>query len=166
VQTNFVSKKLESKKIMNKKISKPGRRVFENALWGFGLATLLTACGGGGGGTVSSGSSKGGGVPLAASVSLANLCASPRTNTAYKPSTLEQEKSYLRSFEDETYLWYKDVPTNLVASNYSTSQTYFDALKTPARTASGNLVDQFHWFEDQCRSIGRLVNHGIRVYTV
>ena len=104
---------------------------------GASLTVFLSGCGGGGGGAS-------GGV-LAPSASLANLCVSPRANTSDKQGTLEQEKSYLRSFVDETYLWYRDVPSNLVASNYATPQTYFDALKTPAKTVSGNLVDQFHW---------------------
>jgi C-terminal processing protease CtpA/Prc len=123
---------------MEKQISKRGQRVFVNALWVLGAATMLGACGGGGGGGSTS-------VALAPSAQLANQCASPRANTADKQGTLEQEKSYLRSFVDETYLWYKDVPSNLVAANYATPQTYFDALKTQEKTASGNLVDQFHW---------------------
>ena len=81
----------------------------------------------------------------APSATLANLCVKPRANTADTQGTLEQEKSYLRSFVDESYLWYRDVPSNLVATNYPSPQTYFDALKTPLKTASGNLVDQFHW---------------------
>jgi C-terminal processing protease CtpA/Prc len=58
---------------------------------------------------------------------------------------MADEKAYLRSFVDETYLWYQDVPSNLVATNYANPQAYFDVLKTTARTASGALVDQFHW---------------------
>ena len=55
---------------------------------------------------------------------------------------------------DETYFWYKDVPSveatsttfTLAANNNSVFQTvsrYFDALLTPKRTASNKLVDQF-----------------------
>lgn len=68
-----------------------------------------------------------------ASASLANQC------------TPSIEKAYLRSFVDETYLWYNEVPTNLVASSYATPQAYFDVLKTTRKTASGKPVDQFHW---------------------
>jgi len=84
-------------------------------------------------------------VALAASGTLANLCASPRSATVDRQGTLAQEKAYLRSFVDETYLWYQDVPTNLVAASYPTPQLYFDVLKTTAKTASGASVDQFHW---------------------
>ena len=104
---------------------------------GASLTVFLSGCGGGGGGAS-------GGV-LAPSASLANLCVSPRANTSDKQGTLEQEKSYLRSFVDETYLWYRDVPSKLEAANYATPQTHIAALKTQGKTASGNLVDQFQW---------------------
>jgi C-terminal processing protease CtpA/Prc len=128
----------------------------------FAISFLLSSCGGGGGcagvvqgvntctatNTVSNTtpvSTNSGTVTYAASETLANLCISPRANTADKQGTMADEKAYLRSFINETYLWYKDVPTNLVAANYSTPQTYFDDLKTFATTASGAPVDQFHW---------------------
>ena len=129
-------------KNMKKQFSKPAKRFLVSVLLGLGMAALLTACGGGGGG---GGSSDGSGVSLAPSSTLANLCASPRANTSDSQGTLDNEKSYLRSFVDETYLWYRDVPSNLVPASYATPQAYFDVLKTPARTASGNLIDQFHW---------------------
>ncbi|TXT39045.1 MAG: hypothetical protein FD135_2475 [Comamonadaceae bacterium] len=125
------------------------------------VSLLLVACGGGGGG----GTSGSGGIStstgtgtstinsspatststFAASATLANLCVTPRSNTADQQGTVADEKAYLRSFVDETYLWYKDVPSNLVDANYATAQAYFDVLKTTAKTASGALVDQFHW---------------------
>jgi len=115
----------------------------------FSLISLLAACGGGGGG---SGSTNNGGSPttpvvLPASSTLANQCISPRPNTADVQGTMDTEKAYLRSFINESYLWYQDVPTNLVPASYATPQTYFDALKTPAITASGKPVDQFHFYE-------------------
>lgn len=101
------------------------------------LSVLLVACGGGGGTSTSH-------QALPPSASLANRCAAPRANTVDLPGTLSDEKAYLRSFVDETYLWYKDVP-NVAAANYATPQAYFDDLKTMAKTASGAWVDQFHW---------------------
>jgi C-terminal processing protease CtpA/Prc len=106
-------------------------------LFSIALCMLLVACGGGGGGS-GGGSTGSAGVPsattaLAASSTLANRC------------NASDEKAYLRSFVDETYLWYKDVPSNLIAASYATPQAYFDVLKTTNRTASGVLVDQFHW---------------------
>jgi len=119
-------------------------------LFSIALSMLLAACGGGGGSTGSTGSTSSTGsksstgsaaVPavataLAASSTLANRC------------NASDEKAYLRSFVDETYLWYKDVPADLVAANYTTPQDYFDVLKTTAKTASGALVDRFHWSEN------------------
>lgn len=103
------------------------------------LAALLSvsACGGGGAG----------GGPIETYMpyeQLANLCANPQGNE--KQGTLAQEKDFLRSFTNETYLWYSEVPTNLVAANYPTAQDYFGVLKTPAITASGKAKDQFHFY--------------------
>jgi C-terminal processing protease CtpA/Prc len=77
-----------------------------------------------------------------------------------------QEEAYLRSFIDETYLWYRDVPGNLVAASYATPQTYFDALKTNAKTATGVAVDQFHWSQTteswNAAQAGLAEDYGIR----
>jgi hypothetical protein len=113
---------------------------------GIGISWLLVGCGGGGGGSsVSDPATSNAGASLAPARSLANLCISPRQNTADLQGGVAQEEAYLRSFIDETYLWYRDVPGNLVAASYATPQTYFDALKTNAKTATGVAVDQFHW---------------------
>ena len=53
------------------------------------------------------------------------------------------ENNYLRSWTNELYLWYKEVPDQNPAS--FTTPNYFDALKTSATTASGNLKDKFHF---------------------
>lgn len=104
--------------------------------------SILAACGGGGGG--SSGSSEPVATVLPPASSLQNLCSSPRAGTADRQGTIDQEKAYLRSFVDETYLWYKEVPSISPAA-YSTAQSYFDVLKTTRMTASGRPVDEFHW---------------------
>ncbi|MBI3711606.1 MAG: hypothetical protein HY253_01390, partial [Burkholderiales bacterium] len=77
---------------------------------------VLAACGGGG----SSYSTPVATIPdtvkpsntLPSSASLKNLCAAPRTGSNFhdKQGTMADEKAYLRSFVDETYLWYKEVP--------------------------------------------------------
>jgi C-terminal processing protease CtpA/Prc len=135
---------------------------------GLGISFFLVGCGGGGGGgasgTTTTTSDAGGG--LASARSLANLCASPRQNTVDVQGTTAQEKAYLRSFIDETYLWYRDVPGNLVATNYVTAQTYFDALKTNAKTSTGVDVDQFHWSQTtaswNAAQAGLVEDYGIR----
>jgi C-terminal processing protease CtpA/Prc len=85
------------------------------------------------------------------SANFANRCASPRTGTdpttgrAYPDvagSTLT-ENSFLRSWTNELYLWYREVP-DVDPSAYTTAN-YFNVLKTTATTASGNSKDKFHF---------------------
>ncbi len=85
------------------------------------------------------------------STSFANQCASPRsgidptTGKAY-PDVLGStvtENSFLRSWTNELYLWYREVP-DLDPSAYTTAN-YFSLLKTSATTASGNPKDKFHF---------------------
>ena len=106
-----------------------------------GILGLLSACGGGGGG---SGANSGTTTPPVISAA-PNLCANPRANTADQQGTADNEKAYLYSFVNQTYLWYQQLPTNLVAASYATPQDYFDALKTSALDPTGVPVDQFHW---------------------
>lgn len=74
------------------------------------------------------------------------------------------------SWIDETYLWYTEVPA-VAASNYGTTVSYFDALKTPAITASGNPKDKFHFTYDSTEwyapsQEGESVGYGIEWKTV
>ncbi len=116
-------------------------------LGGVVLALTLGSCGGGGSPAVVAG-----GFP--ASSTLVNLCATPRTGTdpfnqnqlyPDRQGTLSNEKSWLRSWIDETYLWYQEVPTNLNAAAYPTAIDYFNVLKTPALTATNQPKDKFHF---------------------
>ena len=123
----------------------------------------LTSCGGGGGGgtpgvsTAPPDQSSG----LVASSSVAGRCVAPRPASTEdengrpyldQQGTLADEKSWVRSWIDETYLWYRDVralsATTLNANNYSSAIGYFNALKSPQLTASGQLKDQFHFIYD------------------
>lgn len=82
---------------------------------------------------------------------LAFQCAQPRTgidpNTgrAYPDlqGTVASENNWLRSWLNDTYLWYREVP-DLDPNDYQTPD-YFDLLKTPALTASGAPKDKFHF---------------------
>lgn len=125
------------------------------------VVAMLAACGGGGGG--------GGGValPVAAapsapsdasivpSSSVAGQCAAPRfgvdpdTGAAFpdKPGSVATEKSWIRAWIDETYLWFNDVPS-VNPTDYTTPIDYFSALKTPKTTASGRAKDRFHFTSD------------------
>lgn len=85
---------------------------------------------------------------LAASSTLQNVCAVPRAGTSDRVGNIASEKNWLRSWIDETYLWYREVPTDLNIGNYSTALSYFAALKTPAVTTSGTAKDKFRFTYD------------------
>jgi carboxyl-terminal processing protease len=81
-----------------------------------------------------------------------DLCAVPRTGPDSNGDTFldsqgttMHEKMWLRSWTNDTYLWYSEVddndPTPFSVSNY------FDQLKTNERTASASLKDNFHFFQ-------------------
>jgi C-terminal processing protease CtpA/Prc len=80
---------------------------------------------------------------------LADKCVSPRADVRYgdTPGTLTAEKAWVRSYIDETYLWYGEVPDR-GAAGYATAHDYFDVLKTAAKTASGRARDRFHFWYD------------------
>jgi carboxyl-terminal processing protease len=71
-------------------------------------------------------------------------CVSPRTGSNDRQGSVETEKSWLRAWIDDTYLWYREVPA-LDATAFATPISYFNALKTPALTASGKPKDRFHF---------------------
>ena len=122
------------------------------------VALTLAACGGGGGGSapgpvVAQAVS---GEAIVPSAGVENVCVAPRSGInpgtgqpfTDKPGTLAQEKSWVRTFIDETYLWFDEIPASVLAANYATPQSYFEALRTPAFTASGKRKDQFHFVYD------------------
>jgi carboxyl-terminal processing protease len=114
----------------------------------------LAACGGGGGGgsaPVPVPPPPSGGLPPASS--LAQQCAPTNllAPVGNRTASLDAEKRWVRSYMDEAYLWFNEVPTVDPAlpafsntADVSTSlAAYFDALLTPARTPSGKLKDEF-----------------------
>jgi carboxyl-terminal processing protease len=120
-------------------------------------AALLAACGGGGGGTapaVSTTTSAPGWVKgqFSPAATFAAQCVSPRTGTdpvtmqpyPDKAGTALDEKNWLRSWTNDLYLWFSEVPDQDPAS-FASDATYFDALKTSATTASGKPKDRFHF---------------------
>lgn len=129
------------------------------------LPILLSACGGGGGdGGACKGSDAvcfgtGNGttsptITLPASDTVKNRCQAPRAGTdpfnnnqpyPDRQGSLAHEKLWLRAWIDETYLWYREVPTTIDPASYSTAIDYFNVLKTSAKTASGKDKDQFHF---------------------
>jgi hypothetical protein len=89
---------------------------------------------------------------LPPSSTLAAKCAAPRsgidptTGAAYpdQPGTAVDEKSWLRSWSDELYLWYRELP-NVDPAGPQTVPAYFDLLRSTATTASGRFKDRFHF---------------------
>lgn len=73
----------------------------------------------------------------------ANQCASPRAGTVDRSGSTFTENMFLRSWTNDLYLWYSEVP-DTSPSGFST-ENYFKTLKTMATTASGRDKDQFHF---------------------
>ena len=130
------------------------------------LATM-TACGGGGssgtGGNTGGSGGGSGGTPAAPTwtagqfndeAQFKNFCAAPRSgadpynggNYPDKAGTAMHEKMWLRSWNNRTYLWYREV-ADLDPTSYSIA-AYFNLLKTTAVTDSGVAKDQFHFTEN------------------
>lgn len=131
------------------------------------VIAMLAACGGGGGKSSNDFSSNSGdngssgssndsttwvaGEFLPAST-FANQCVSPRSGT--DPDTGEpyqdvkgtrlDENNWLRSMNDDLYLWYDEVEDKDPAG-YADSLEYFDQLRTFALTATGAEKDKFHF---------------------
>ncbi|HEX4376378.1 MAG TPA: S41 family peptidase [Steroidobacteraceae bacterium] len=80
------------------------------------------------------------------------LCQNPRygrdpvTGVAYpdRLGTALDENNWVRSWTNELYLWYSEVP-DLDPGAYASTATYFSLLKTPALTSTGNPKDRFHF---------------------
>lgn len=123
------------------------------------LFLVLSACGGGGGdgdgGTISGGNlgdTTWTQNSYAASSTYAARCAAPRsgidpsTGSAYadRQGSTTLENFWLRSWTHELYLWYNEVQ-DVNPASYSSTEAYFDVLKTTATTSSGKDKDQFHF---------------------
>jgi hypothetical protein len=125
-----------------------------SVLGGLFAATLLASCGGGD----DSGPPPSG---LVASSSVAERCVAPRPAGTVDENgqpygdvlgTVADEQQWVRSWIDETYLWYQDVralsAATLNAGNYADPVSYFNALKSPLITASGKEKDHYHFTYD------------------
>jgi C-terminal processing protease CtpA/Prc len=125
-----------------------------------GAAALVAACGGGGpeAGTPPFGNATndfgrgGGSGSLPTASSLAQQCAAdnPLAPSNRRVATLDTERRWVRSYMDEAYLWYREIPSvstsDPLFNTGSVPQSldnYFDALRTPALTASGKRKDEF-----------------------
>lgn len=83
-----------------------------------------------------------------------DYCAVPRTGTDIdgepwpdKSGSTLHENFWLRSWSNNTYLWYDEIQDQNPA-NFNDPLDYFDVLKTTALTPSGNPKDRFHYTYD------------------
>jgi hypothetical protein len=98
-------------------------------------------------GTPGSSSSSGGGSGTFLPASnFDQMCVNPRPGTSDVPGTETDQNNWLRSWTNDTYLWYSEVSYPNPAA-YPTT-TYFDLLKTNATTPSGQPKDKFHFTYD------------------
>ncbi|WP_445775670.1 S41 family peptidase [Shewanella sp.] len=103
-----------------------------------GTSLLLAACGGGGSSNSDNDNTSGSTTPqwvegtFANYSTLANQCSAPLT-----------QKLWLRSWSNDTYLWYDEIIDRDPAP-YSVAE-YFDLLKTNELSDTGNEKDNFHF---------------------
>jgi carboxyl-terminal processing protease len=101
-------------------------------------ATPLPPAGGGGGGSTP-------GIFLP-STNYDQMCVTPRPGTSDVPGTVTDQNNWLRSWTNETYLWYSEV--NYADPTSYTTPAYFSILRTLAQTPAGQEKDQFHFSYD------------------
>ncbi len=118
--------------------------------------SLLCGCGGGGGGSAPAGPNPpaGGWTPgvYQPAARFEAQCAAPRsgidpdTGIAYPDlqGSVLSENNWLRSWSNDLYLWYDEIPDRDPALSTTTAD-YFKLLKTAAKTPSGNDKDRFHF---------------------
>lgn len=125
------------------------------------MVVALAGCGGGGG-TTSSTTSTGGSSGATSAAQLAQVCSAnnPFRGDALEPTragTLADERNWVKAYFDERYLWYRDMPAvNANAAKYNvisyvdpfdnfveSIDNYFQDLRNPALTVTGNKVDKF-----------------------
>jgi carboxyl-terminal processing protease len=76
-----------------------------------------------------------------------NRCAVPRSGTNDVAGTVTDQNNWLRSWTNDTYLWYSEV-VDRDPSLYPQTSAYFDLMRTTATTASGQQKDKFHFTYD------------------
>ncbi|PCJ50897.1 MAG: peptidase [Gammaproteobacteria bacterium] len=145
------------------------------------FVTQLIACGGGGGGGTPppiTPPPTGGTAPVwtagvyESASSFINQCQNPRSGTDLngnafpdQQGTTLEENHWLRSWSNNTYLWYSELP-DINPAQQSVPTDYFDLLKTSLTSPSGNAKDKFHFYWDtaayqQLTQTGVSVGYGI-----
>lgn len=73
-----------------------------------------------------------------------NRCVSPRSGTSDRSGSVTDQNNWLRSWTNETYLWFDEVADRDPGS-FSSTPDYFALLKTDDITPSGQAKDKFHF---------------------
>ena len=81
----------------------------------------------------------------------ADLCQVPRPDSVDRRGTTLDENNWLRSWSNDTYLWYDEIEDRDPAC--CATRAYFDLLKTTAKTPSGMDRDRFHFTYDTAQWI-------------
>ena len=89
------------------------------------VSAMLAACGGGGDSSTPTPTPK-----FAAPSTLANIC-----------TTADAQKSWVRSYLNDVYLWYQEI-VDVPVANYATPETYFDALLVKSKDRFSFTMDQ------------------------
>ncbi len=135
----------------------PTKAILARTLYIAGLLVTLAACGGGGGDDDDDDGNQNGwqsGV-FQPSAQFAAKCVAPRggndpaTGMPYPDvqGSVLDENNFLRSFSDETYLWYDEI-VDRNPGGYGDPLAYFDVLRSTASTSSGQPKDKFHFTYD------------------
>lgn len=129
-----------------------GRLAGLSAVWA-SVGLVLAACGGGGSSGFVEDFADGGWTPgvFPSADTFAARCVNPRTGIdpasglPYRDvaGTRTDENNFLRSYSNDTYLWYDEIVDRDPA--LFATPDYFDLLKTEATTPSGNPKDRFHF---------------------
>jgi len=82
------------------------------------------------------------------------------------PGSTLHENHWLRSWSNNTYLWYAELP-DIDPGTYSDSIDYFNQLRTPELTNSGNFKDKYHFIWptsdwEEYQQAGISVSYGIK----
>ena len=80
-----------------------------------------------------------------------NLCLAPRPETVDMQGATLDENNWLRSWSNDTYLWYDEIQDRDPACCGTSG--YFGLLKTTAKTPSGRDRDRFHFTYDTAQWI-------------
>lgn len=131
---------------------------------------LLCGCSGGGSGSETNSGNTSGSIGTGSGSSTIKWVAgefTPYPQLANQCDAALKEKLWLRSWSNDTYLWYSEIPDRDPAP-YSVGD-YFDTLKTTELSETGNEKDKFHFSMstaewEQLNQSGASVSYGLNFH--